>query len=89
MTQQMAMDLGQSALMMAIMLAAPMLVAALVVGVAISIFQAATQINEMTLSFVPKVLAVFAAAALAGPWLLSSMLEYTTRLFQMLPSLAR
>jgi flagellar biosynthetic protein FliQ len=89
MTQQMAMDLGQGALMMAIMLAAPMLVAALVVGVAISIFQAATQINEMTLSFVPKVLAVFAAAALAGPWLLSSMLEYTTRLFQMLPSLAR
>ena len=87
MTQQMVLDLGQGALAMTMMLAAPMLVAALVVGVVISVFQAATQINEMTLSFVPKIVAVFVAGVVFGPWLMQTMLNYTTRLFLQLPSL--
>jgi flagellar biosynthetic protein FliQ len=55
----------------------------------ISIVQAITQINEVTLSFVPKILAVFGALALAGPWLMSTMLSYTVQLFTMLPNMVR
>lgn len=89
MTQQMALDLAHGAIVMTLLLAAPMLLAALVVGVAVSIFQAATQINELTLSFVPKILAVFVAAAIFGPWLLDAMLTYTSRLFLQLPNVVR
>lgn len=89
MTQQMVLDLGQGAIVMTLLLAAPILAVALIVGVVISVFQAATQINEMTLSFVPKVLAVFAAVAVFGPWLLETMLTYTGQLFLQLPSLVR
>jgi flagellar biosynthetic protein FliQ len=71
------------------MLAAPMLIAALVVGLVISVVQAVTQINEVTLSFVPKILAVFAALAVAGPWLISTALSYTVTLFNMLPNMVR
>ena len=71
------------------MLAAPMLVVAMIVGLIIGIVQALTQINEVTLSFVPKILAVFGALAIAGPWLISTMLSYTTDLFNSLPSMVR
>ncbi len=63
---------------------APMLIVAMVVGVIISIFQATTQINEQTLSFVPKIIAIFLAILLFGGWILTSLTEFTTRLFGMI-----
>jgi flagellar biosynthetic protein FliQ len=89
MTELFALEIGRNALMLTVMLAAPMMAAALVVGLLISIFQALTQINEQTLTFVPKILAVFAALLVAGPWLLNSLVSYTTGLFTMLPSMVR
>ena len=83
------MELGRNALMMTLMLSAPMLVVALVVGLIVSVFQALTQINEATLAFVPKILAVFAALAVAGPWLIQTLLSYTVGLFSSLPSMVR
>ena len=74
-------DIGQQAIYTALMIAAPMLVLGLVVGVLISIFQAATQINEQTLTFIPKILAIIIALILFGPWMLSTMVEFTTQLF--------
>jgi flagellar biosynthetic protein FliQ len=68
--------IGQQGLMMLLMVAAPMLLAVLVVGVLVSIFQAATQINEATLSFVPKLLAAVAVMAVAGPWMMTSLDDY-------------
>ena len=81
------MDLGRNVITTTLMLSAPMLLAALVVGVIVSVVQAITQINEVTLSFVPKIVAVFAAIALAGPWLMSTMLSYTVQIFEMLPGM--
>jgi flagellar biosynthetic protein FliQ len=83
------MDLGRGAVAMTLLLAAPMLLAALVVGLVVSVVQALTQINEATLTFVPKILAVFAALAVAGPWLLSTLLTYTVELFNLLPAMVR
>jgi flagellar biosynthesis protein FliQ len=87
--QNFAVELGQNAMTMMLMLSAPMLIFGLVVGLAVSIFQAATQINEFTLSFVPKILAVIAAVVIFGPWILSNMLSYTSGLFEQLPYLVR
>jgi flagellar biosynthetic protein FliQ len=84
-----ALEIGRNALMMTVMLAAPMMGAALVVGLLISVFQALTQINEQTLTFVPKILAVFAVLLATGPWLLNSLVGYTTGLFSMLPAMVR
>lgn len=81
--------LGQSALMTALMISAPILVVSLGVGLVVSVFQAMTQINEATLSFVPKVLGVFAVSAVLGPWMIGTMVNYTTQLFTALPDLAR
>jgi flagellar biosynthetic protein FliQ len=83
------MELGRGAVGMTLMMSAPMLLAALVVGLVISIIRALTQVQEATLSFVPKIVAVFAALALAGPWLISSMLSYTVDLFNHLPAMVR
>jgi flagellar biosynthesis protein FliQ len=88
-TELFALEIGRNALMMTVMLAAPMMGAALVVGLLISVFQALTQINEQTLTFVPKILAVFAAMVVTGPWLLNSLVGYTTGLFSMLPNMVR
>jgi flagellar biosynthetic protein FliQ len=88
-TELFALEIGRNALLLTVMLAAPMMAAALVVGLLVSVFQALTQINEQTLSFVPKILAVFAALLVAGPWLLNSLVGYTTGLFTMLPSMVR
>src|SRR6266498_3890608 len=76
MTELFALEMGRNALMMTVMLAAPMMAAALVVGLLISVFQALTQINEQTLTFVPKILAVFAALLVAAPWLLHSLVGF-------------
>ena len=64
-----------------------LLIAALVIGLLVSLFQATTQINEMTLSFIPKILGVFAVVVLAGPWLLHLIIDFTRELFQNLPLL--
>lgn len=75
-----AISLFQNALLLALMLAAPMLLFGLVAGLAISIFQAVTQIQEMTLSFVPKVLAVVLSLFLFLPWMLGKLIQYTTHI---------
>ncbi len=89
MTEMFALELGKNAVTMTIMLAAPMMVAALVVGLVISIFQALTQIQEQSLTFVPKILAVFGTLLVAGPWLLKNLINYTMGLFNMLPQMVR
>ena len=87
MTPDVVLDTGRQALQVGLMLAAPLLVTALVVGVVIGLFQAATQINEMTLSFIPKLVAVSAAAVITGPWMLRLLVEYTRQLFESIPTL--
>lgn len=81
------MNLGAQALYMTLLLAAPLLIAALVTGLVVSIFQAATQINEMTLSFIPKLVAIFATMVIAGPWMLSLLVDYMRRLLESIPNL--
>ena len=76
MTPEMVMTIAERALVITLLLAAPMLLAALVTGLVIGAFQAATQINEMTLSFIPKLVGIFVALVVAGPWMLTVMLDY-------------
>jgi flagellar biosynthetic protein FliQ len=78
---------GQRALEIMLLLSMPLLLVALVVGLLVGVFQAATQINEMTLSFIPKLLAMTAALALSGPWMLKILIGYTRELFESIPSL--
>ncbi|OGT70852.1 MAG: EscS/YscS/HrcS family type III secretion system export apparatus protein [Gammaproteobacteria bacterium RIFCSPLOWO2_02_FULL_56_15] len=85
MTPESVMTIGQQAVGITIMVSAPLLLAALVVGLLVSIFQAATQINEMTLSFIPKLLAMFVVMVLAGPWILDVLLEYMRQLYAGIP----
>jgi flagellar biosynthetic protein FliQ len=80
--------LGQQALMTAVLIAAPILLVSMVIGMLVSVFQAMTQINEVTLTFVPKIIAVFAVSAVLGPWMVGTMVNYTTRLFATLPQMA-
>ncbi|CFQ43731.1 MULTISPECIES: flagellar biosynthesis protein FliQ [Yersinia] len=87
MTPESVMALGVEAMKIALALAAPLLLAALISGLIVSLLQAATQINEMTLSFIPKILAVFATMVIAGPWMLSLILDYMRNLFTSLPTL--
>ena len=79
------MTIGQQALQVMIMVLAPVLLAGLTVGLFISVFQAATQINEQTLSFIPKLLAMLGAMVIAGPWMLQVLLDYMRRLLENLP----
>jgi len=88
MTPESVMTLGQKAMEVTMMVSAPLLLAALATGLLVSIFQAATQINEMTLSFIPKLVALFATLVLAGPWMLSVMLDYMRQVLEGIPSLA-
>ncbi len=81
------MEIGRGAMETALLVAAPMFIVALVTGLAISIFQAATQINESTLSFVPKLVMMFLTLLLAGPWMITIMTDYIRRLFESIPSL--
>jgi len=76
---------GQQGLYMLLMVSAPILIAVLVVGLVVSVFQAATQINEATLSFVPKIIAAVAVLAFAGPWMMSTLIEYLQRTLQSIP----
>lgn len=88
MTPEAVMSLTYQALQVALSIAGPLLLVTLMVGLLISIFQAATQINEMTLSFIPKLLAVGATLVLLGPWLLTTMVDYIRTLLESIPSLA-
>ncbi|MFC3395201.1 flagellar biosynthesis protein FliQ [Brenneria rubrifaciens] len=85
MTPESVMALGYEAMKIALALAAPPLLAALLSGLIISLLQAATQVNEMTLSFIPKILTVFFTLVIAGPWMLNLMLDYMRTLFGQLP----
>ena len=87
MTPETVVTLGEQALIVTSMLAAPLLVAALVTGVVIGMVQAATQINEMTLSFVPKLLVMVLALFMTGHWMLRVILDYTRQLFSAIPTL--
>ncbi|MDQ7002159.1 MAG: flagellar biosynthesis protein FliQ [Ghiorsea sp.] len=87
MNPDLVINYGKEALEMILMLSMPMLVVALVVGVAISLFQAVTQIQEMTLTFVPKIIAVFVVMVLAAPWMVETLVSYTRRIFESIPSL--
>ena len=87
MSPEMVITVGRHALEMTLMLAAPLLLTALAVGLIVGIFQAATQINEMTLSFIPKLLAMAAVLAFTGPWMIKSLVEYTRGLIESIPGL--
>jgi flagellar biosynthetic protein FliQ len=89
MTAQTALGLSQQALWIAVKIAGPVIAAGLVVGVIVSVFQAATQIQEQTLLFVPKVLALLGALALLGGWMMTHLVEFARHLFMALPDLAR
>jgi flagellar biosynthetic protein FliQ len=86
MDPQSVITLGQQALYVLLLLAAPLLASALIVGLAVSILQAATQINEMTLSFIPKLLAMLAALVIVGPWMVTVFVDYVRRLFESIPT---
>jgi flagellar biosynthetic protein FliQ len=87
MTPETVMTIGQHALEMTMLLAAPLLLVALAVGLLVGIFQAATQINEMTLSFIPKLVGMAVALMVAGPWMLRELIGYTRTLIESIPSL--
>jgi flagellar biosynthetic protein FliQ len=86
MDSQAVFTFGQQGLYLLLMVAAPVLLTVLVVGLLVSIFQAATQINEATLSFVPKMIAAVAVLMIAGPWMLSTLVEFLQRMLQAIPS---
>jgi flagellar biosynthetic protein FliQ len=77
----------REALELTLIISAPLLLTALCAGLIISVFQAATQINEMTLSFIPKLISVFAAIVVAGPWMLQLLIDYTQRLLTGIPGM--
>ncbi len=87
MTPETVIDIGMQAMKVTALLAAPLLLSALVVGLLVGMFQAATQINEMTLTFVPKLIVVALVILFAGPKLLSTMLGFTTGLIERIPEL--
>ena len=87
MTPESVLTMGRQAMEVTLMVAAPLLLVALVIGLVISIFQAATQINEATLSFIPKLVGIFVALVVAGPWMLSVMLDYMRQVFSGIPGL--
>jgi flagellar biosynthetic protein FliQ len=89
MTPEAIMSVGSGALGTMLLLAMPLLLTALVIGLVVGVFQAATQINEMTLSFIPKLLAMTAALAISGPWMLKILVSYTRELIESIPSLIR
>jgi flagellar biosynthetic protein FliQ len=87
MTPDSVIAIGQEALKMTALLSAPVLLAVLVTGVLISLFQAVTQINEMTLSFIPKLIVLALVLAVAGTWMIDLIANYTIELFERIPSL--
>lgn len=89
MNVQTVLDMGSQALQLILLLSAPILAASLIVGLVVSIFQAVTSIQEATLTFVPKIVAVFVALMIFLPWMMRTMLFFTTSLLMNLPSYGR
>ncbi|CAG2133465.1 flagellar biosynthesis protein FliQ [Cupriavidus plantarum] len=89
MTPEIVMTIATQAMKMTLMLAAPLLLVALVAGLVVSLFQAATQINEMTLTFIPKLLALFITMVLVGPWMINTYVDYMREVFESIPAMAR
>lgn len=89
MTDSTVIDVAQQALSLSFMMCAPILGFGLVVGLTVAVFQAATQIHEMTLTFIPKMLAVGVAMVLFGPWMLTRMLDFTSGLLESIPMLVK
>lgn len=89
MTPHTVMDLAYQGMKLTLMMAAPMLGTALLLGLLVSLFQAATQINEMTLSFIPKILGVFVVLIVAGPWLIGEIMDFTRHLFLNIPNMVQ
>lgn len=85
MTPESVMTLGREALQVTLVISAPALLTALIIGLLVSIFQAATQINEQTLSFIPKLVGIFVALIIAGPWMVGLMVDFIQRLFGNIP----
>jgi flagellar biosynthetic protein FliQ len=89
MTEQFAIDVAQKAFIIALQIGGPLLIASLAVGMVVSVFQAVTQINEQSLSFVPKILVIAGALAVLGPWMVQTLIGYMAGTFNALPQLAR
>ena len=87
MSPETVMTMGRQAMEITLLVSAPLLLVALIIGLIVSIFQAATQINEATLSFIPKLVGVFLALIIAGPWMLSVMLDYMRQVFTGIPGM--
>lgn len=85
MTPESVMTLGQQAIELTLLLSAPLLLSALLIGLVVSIFQAATQINEQTLSFIPKLVGIFAVLVVVGPWMITMMVDFIHRLYGNIP----
>lgn len=85
MTPESVMTLGQQAIELTLLLSAPLLISALAIGLVVSIFQAATQINEQTLSFIPKLVGIFVVLVIAGPWMVTMMVDFIRRLYGNIP----
>jgi flagellar biosynthesis protein FliQ len=88
-TEQFAIGVAQNAMIVALQIGGPLLAGSLIVGMLVSVFQAVTQINEQTLSFVPKILVVAGGLAVLGPWMANTLITYMVGTFNMLPQLAR
>lgn len=88
MTPESVMGMAHQAMYVALLLAAPLLLVALVVGLVVSLFQAATQINETTLSFIPKLLAIAVTLVIAGPWMMTTILDYMRQMLTNIPTMA-
>ena len=87
MTPTTVIEIGRNALEITLMISAPLFLAALITGLIVSIFQAATQINEATLSFVPKLVVIFITMIVAGPWMIAVMTDYMRRLYESIPGM--
>ena len=87
MTPDTVIEIGRQAIMVTVLLGAPLLLAALAAGLIIGMFQAATQIQDMTLSFIPKLIVLIVVLGLTGPWMLRTLVDYTRELIQMIPDL--
>lgn len=87
MTPATVIDIGRQAVEVMLLISAPLFISALATGLLISIFQAATSINEATLSFVPKLVVIFVVLLVAGPWMITTMTDYMRRLFESIPGI--
>lgn len=87
MTPTTVIDLGRQAIEVTLLVSAPLFLAALVTGLLVSVFQAATQINEMTLTFVPKLVAIFVTLVVMGPWMITHITDFIRQLYGSIPSI--